>query len=128
MQISVQIGLNWNWPTGTELGNNWLNWQKLEREGVINQIVKNRSTLFCMIYYSIWPSQGTLCLSVCTPDPQKVIRIINNVNSKPTMSWFLFDFVNLCFNLFYFVYLKQLCTENLVKTAKEIITEDARAG
>ena len=21
MQISVQIGLNWNWPTGTELGN-----------------------------------------------------------------------------------------------------------
>ena len=20
MQISVQIGLNWNWPTGTELG------------------------------------------------------------------------------------------------------------
>ena len=22
MQISVQIGLNWNWPTGTELGKN----------------------------------------------------------------------------------------------------------
>ena len=21
MQVSVQIGLNWNWPTGTELGN-----------------------------------------------------------------------------------------------------------
>ena len=21
MQISVQIGLNWNWPTGIELGN-----------------------------------------------------------------------------------------------------------
>ena len=21
MQISVQIGLDWNWPTGTELGN-----------------------------------------------------------------------------------------------------------
>ena len=22
MQTSVQIGLNWNWPTGTELGKN----------------------------------------------------------------------------------------------------------
>ena len=64
-------------------------WQKLEREGVIKHVVKNRSTLFCMIYYSIWPNQGTLCLSVCTPDPQKVIRIIENVNSKPKMSWFL---------------------------------------
>ena len=30
-----------------------------------------RSTLFCMIYYS-----------VCTPDPQKVIGIIDNVNFK----------------------------------------------
>ena len=25
MQVSVQIGLNWNWPTGTELGNNDVN-------------------------------------------------------------------------------------------------------
>ena len=25
MQISVQIGLNWKWPTGTELGNIKLN-------------------------------------------------------------------------------------------------------
>ena len=62
-------------------------WQKLEREGVTKHIVKNRSTLFCMIYYSIWPIKvfegclqlkksikGTLCLPVCTPDPQKVIR------------------------------------------------------
>ena len=24
----------------------------------------SKSTLFCMIYYSIWPNQGTLCLSV----------------------------------------------------------------
>ena len=63
--------------------------QKLEREGVTKHIVKNRSTLYCMIYYSIWPNQGTLCLSVCTPDPQKVIRIIENVNSKPIMSRFL---------------------------------------
>ena len=23
LQISVQIGLNWNWPTGTELGKNY---------------------------------------------------------------------------------------------------------
>ena len=42
--------------------------------------------LFCMIYFSIWPNQGTLCLSVCTHDPQKVIRIIENVNAKPKMS------------------------------------------
>ena len=27
----------------------------MEREGVTQHIVKNRSTLFCMIYYSIWP-------------------------------------------------------------------------
>ena len=53
--------------------------QKLEREGVTKHIVKYRSTLFCMIYYSIWPNQGTQCLSVCTPDPKKVIRIIENV-------------------------------------------------
>ena len=39
-------------------------WQKFEREGVTKHIAKNRSTLFCMIYYSIWPNQGTLCLSV----------------------------------------------------------------
>ena len=64
-------------------------WQKLEREGVTKHIVKNRSTLFCMIYYSIWPNQGTLCHSDFTPDPQKVIRMIENVNSKPKMSWFL---------------------------------------
>ena len=51
-------------------------------------IVKNRSTLFCMIYYSNWPNQGTLCHSDCTPDPQKVIRMIENVNSKPKISWF----------------------------------------
>ena len=24
MQISVQIELNWNWPTGTELGKNYV--------------------------------------------------------------------------------------------------------
>ena len=29
-------------------------WQKLEREGVTKHIVKNRSTLFCMIYYSVY--------------------------------------------------------------------------
>ena len=58
-------------------------------EGVTKHIVKNRSTLFCMIYYSIWPNQGTLCLSVCTPDPQKVMRIIENVNSRPKIWWFL---------------------------------------
>ena len=23
MKILGQIGLDWNWPTGTELGNNW---------------------------------------------------------------------------------------------------------
>ena len=63
--------------------------QKLEREWVSKHIVKNRNNLFCMIYYSIWLNQGTLCLSVCTPDPQKEIRIKENVNSKPKMSWFL---------------------------------------
>ena len=41
-------------------------WQKLEREGVTKHIVKNRSTLFCMIYYSIWSNQGTFCLFVST--------------------------------------------------------------
>ena len=51
-------------------------WQKLEREGVTKHIVKIRSTLFCMIYHSIWPNQGTFC----TPDPQKVIGIIENVS------------------------------------------------
>ena len=64
-------------------------WQKFKRERVKKHIVKNRSTLFCMIYYWIWPNQGTLCLFVCTPDPQKVISIIDNVNSKPEMSRFL---------------------------------------
>ena len=34
-----------------------------------------------MIYYSTWPNKGTLCLSVCTPDLQKVIRIIENVQA-----------------------------------------------
>ena len=29
-----------------------------------------------MIYYSIWPNQGTLCFSVCTFNPQKVIYIL----------------------------------------------------
>ena len=57
-------------------------WQKLEGEGVTTYIFKNRSTLFCMMYYSIWPNQGTLCLSVCTPDPQKVIWTIENVSLK----------------------------------------------
>ena len=57
-------------------------WQKLEREGVTKHIGKNRSTLFCMIYYSIWPNQGTLCLSVCTSDPQKVVGITENVSFK----------------------------------------------
>ena len=33
-----------------------------------------------MIYYSIWPNQGTLCLSVSTPVPQKVIGIIVNAS------------------------------------------------
>ena len=28
-----------------------------EREGVAKHIVKNRSTIFCIIYYSIWPNQ-----------------------------------------------------------------------
>ena len=64
-------------------------WQKLKREGVTKHIVKNKGTLFCMIYYSIWHNQGTLCHSDCTPDPQKVIRIIDNVNAKPKMAWFL---------------------------------------
>ena len=80
---------------------------KVREGGGQKQIVKNRSTPFCMIYYSIWPNQfptscgkcpllfyegflyaykvcknpfkGNLCLSVCTPDPQKVIGIIENV-------------------------------------------------
>ena len=69
--------------------------QKLEREGVTQHIVKNRITLFCMIYYSIWPIKvfegclqlkksikGTLFLPVCTPDPQKVIGIIEIVSFK----------------------------------------------
>ena len=34
-------------------------------------------------------AQPRNCLSVCTPDPQKVIRIIEKVNSKPKMSLFL---------------------------------------
>ena len=38
-----------------------------------------------MIYYSIWPNQGTLCLSVCTPDPQKVVGITENVSFKNSM-------------------------------------------
>ena len=38
----------------------WFFDKSWEREGVTKHIVKNRSTLFCMIYYSIWPNQGTL--------------------------------------------------------------------
>ena len=41
-----------------------------------------------MIYYSIWPNQGTQCLSVCTPDPQKVIQVL-----KPKISLFLSKFL-----------------------------------
>ena len=40
----------------TPISKNWkemIFWQKLEREGVTKHIVKNRSTIFCMIYYSI---------------------------------------------------------------------------
>ena len=72
----VQIG-------GREVNPISKNWKELIfwQKGVTKHIVK--------IYYSIWPNQGTLCLSDCTPDPQKVIRIIENVNSKPKMSWFL---------------------------------------
>ena len=32
--------------------------------------------------YAYNPFKGTLCLSVYTPDPQKVIRIIENVSFK----------------------------------------------
>ena len=64
-------------------------WQKLEREGVTKHIVKNKSTLFCIIYYSILPNQGSLCLSVCTPDPQKVIRIIENVCFDPAFIYLI---------------------------------------
>ena len=85
---SVQIGGREVNPISKKL-KQMIFWQKMEREGVTKYIVKNRSTLFCMIYYSIWPNQGTLCPSDCTPDPQKVIRMIENVNSKPKMSRFL---------------------------------------
>ena len=67
-------------------------WQKLQKEGVTKHIVKNRITLFCMIYYSIWPNQGTLCLSVSTPDPQKVIGIIENESFK---AWTFMIFVKI---------------------------------
>ena len=67
--------------------NNFLT--KVGEGGVTKHFVKNWSTLFCVICYWIWPNQGNLCLSVCTPDPQKVIRIIENVNSKPKFLWFL---------------------------------------
>ena len=37
-----------------------------------------------MVYYSICPNQGTLCLSVCapSPDPQKLIGVVVNVSFK----------------------------------------------
>ena len=53
---------------------------KVGEGGGAKHIVKNKNTLFCMIYYSIWSNQGTLCLFVCTSDPQKEIGIIVNVS------------------------------------------------
>ena len=50
------------------ISKNWkemIFWQKLEREGVTKHIVKNRSTLFCMIYYSIWPNQFPTTCGKC---------------------------------------------------------------
>ena len=73
-------------------------WQKLEMEGVTKHIVRNGSTqsgltnpqplveMFFLFHegflYAYNPFKGTLYLSVCTPDPQKVIGIIENVSFK----------------------------------------------
>ena len=90
----VQIGGRKVNPMSKNL-NEIIFWHKLEREGVTKHIVKNRSTLFSMIQYSIWPIkvfegclhlknpfERTMCLPVCTPDPQKVIGIIETVSFK----------------------------------------------
>ena len=49
-------------------------WQKLEREGVTKHIVKNRCTLFCMIYYSIWPNQ--LAFPSCVNENENAVLVI----------------------------------------------------
>ena len=69
----IQIG-------GREVNPISKNWKEMifnknwRGRGSQNILSKKRSTLFCKIHYSIWPNQGTLCLSFCTPDPQKVHR------------------------------------------------------
>ena len=45
---------------------------------VTKHIVKNRNTLFCMICYSIWPNQGTLCLIFN-------LNLDNEANSQATV-------------------------------------------
>ena len=43
MQISVQIGLDWNWPTGTELGNklkNWMTYNRIQIDFTSNNFLK----------------------------------------------------------------------------------------
>ena len=47
MQVSVQIGLNWNWPTGTELGN--ISGIKRQLDEIIDPITYDIAKLRCVL-------------------------------------------------------------------------------
>ena len=47
---------------------------KVGEGGVTKHIVKNRCTLFCMIYYSIWPNQ--LAFPSCVNENENAVLVI----------------------------------------------------
>ena len=64
MQISVQIGLNWNWPTGTELGN-----ISLTNFNSTNlQLLDTRSNSKCLrLTYNVGCLEGVKTVSMGCP-------------------------------------------------------------
>ena len=60
MQISVQIGLNWNWPTGTELGKN----AKQSWEHVTVFIYEFIFTFLCNLSPIYFRHKGYICLNI----------------------------------------------------------------
>ena len=74
MQISVQIGLNWNWSTGTELGNK-KNQKRHGRSKSMNgvhfggnfQVSVIEEVALFHVYELLWTSSSSM-----PPSPQKI--------------------------------------------------------
>ena len=56
MQISVQIGLNWNWPTGTELGKNVINMKNTKKSKDAKKNAKKNASLAVLTVYQLMVS------------------------------------------------------------------------